>query len=134
VKTVYLTLIVFPLLLAVSCSNETTQEKTARLCTNLATLGSSVANLKSINPNSTMGEFRNAEREVKTAFGEVQTSARDVQDARLDDLQTANNNLDRAIQDIPSNATLQEAVISISDDVLAVEVAQDQLRSGLNCP
>jgi hypothetical protein len=134
VKTVHLTLIVFPLLLAVSCSNETTQEKTARLCTNLATLGSSVANLKSINPNSTMGEFRTAEREVKTAFGEVQTSARDVQEARLDDLQTANNNLDEAIQDIPSNATLQEAVISISDEVLAVEVAQDQLRSGLNCP
>jgi len=57
VRNIYLSLIVLPLLLAVSCSNETTQEKTARLCTNLATLGSSVANLKSTNPNSTMGEF-----------------------------------------------------------------------------
>ena len=133
-RKVHLTLIVLPLLLVVSCSNETTQEKTARLCTNLATLGSSVANLKSTNPNSTMGEFRTAEREVKTAFSEVQASARDVQDARFDDLQAANDNLDRAIEDIPNNATLQEAVISISDEALAVEAAQAQLRSGLNCP
>lgn len=123
-----------PLLLAVSCSNESTQEKTAQLCTDLATLGSAVTNLKNIDPNSTVGDLRTAEREVKTAFSDVQASARDVQDARLDDLESANNNLDKAIQDVPNDATLQDATISISDEALAVEAAQAQLRSGLGCP
>jgi outer membrane murein-binding lipoprotein Lpp len=50
-----------PLLLAVSCSNESTQEKTARLCTDLATLNSAVENLRSLDPNSTVGDLRTAE-------------------------------------------------------------------------
>ncbi|MDX2228158.1 MAG: hypothetical protein NW220_00880 [Leptolyngbyaceae cyanobacterium bins.349] len=123
------------LLLLISCASPqaSTQDKKAELCTNLARLNTSVATLKSMSPNSTVGDLRTARDQVKTAFVDVKASAETVQEAKLADLETAQNNLDRAITNIPNNATLQQASQSVAPQVAAVESAQAQMRSGLGC-
>lgn len=131
-------LVVLPLLLLVSCTtNETaqsTQDKKTELCTNLARFKTAVATLKSISPSSTVGDFRTAQDQVKTTFNDVKNSARNVQDAKAEDLERAYENLDQAVRGVPDTATLQQATESVSDEIAAVEAAEAQMQSGLNCP
>lgn len=137
-------LAVLPLLLLVSCtanetsqstqSTQSTQDKKTELCTNLARFKTSVATLKSMSPSSTVGDFRTAQDQVKTTFNDVKNSARNVQDAKAEDLERAYENLDKAVRDVPNTATLQQATASVSDEITAVETAEAQMQSGLNCP
>lgn len=134
-KRVYIVMAALPLLFAASCAGQqaTTEDKKAELCTNLARLNTSIAALKSMSPNSTVGDFRTARDQVKTAFADVKTSAQSVQESRVADLEVAQNDLDKAITNIPNNATLQQATQSVAPKVAAVEAAQSQMRSGLGC-
>ena len=131
-------LVVLPLLLLVSCTtNETsqsTQDKKTELCTNLARFKTAVATLKSMSPSSTVGDFRTAQDQVKTTFNDVKNSARNVQDAKAEDLERAYENLDKAVRAVPNTTTLQQASASVSDEIVAVEAAEAQMESGLNCP
>jgi hypothetical protein len=124
------------LLVLTSCTSESTPtaaEKQAQLCTDLARFRTAVASLRSLSPNSTVSDLKQAQDQVKTAFSEVKSSAVNVQEARVVELEEAQANLDKAVQEIPETATLQQASESISEEVAAVESAQTQMESGVNC-
>lgn len=131
-----------PLFLLASCANnasqptqmQSTEDKKTELCTNLARLNTAVATLKSISPSSTVSDFRTAREQVKTAFADVKTSAQTVQEAKIADLEQAYQGLDQAIGNVSDSATLNQAAQSIAPNIAAVEAAQTQARSGLNCP
>lgn len=126
-----------PIVLLASCASEpapTTQDKKAALCTDLARFNTAVATLRSMSPSSTVGDFRKAQEQVKTTFANVKSSAKDVQNAKADDLERAYQNLDKAIRGIPNTATLTQAKASVSKEIATVQAAQDQMKSGLNCP
>lgn len=130
-------LITLPLLLLISCTSESPQsieDKKTELCTNLARFKTAVATLKSTSPSSTVGDLKNAQDQVRTTFNDVKSSAQRVQEAKAGELEAAYQNLDKAIQDIPNTATLNQAATSIAPQVAAVEAAQTQLSSGLSCP
>lgn len=132
-----LVLITLPLLLLISCTSESPQsieDKKTELCTNLARFKTAVATLKSTSPSSTVGDLKNAQDQVRTTFNDVKSSAQKVQEAKAGELEAAYQNLDKAIQDIPNTATLNQAATSIAPQVAAVEAAQTQLSSGLSCP
>lgn len=131
-----------PLLLLVSCAGEspqstqspaTTQDTKAELCTNLARLKTSVAGFRSLSPNSTVSDLKTAKENVKMAFGNVKTSAQSVQGAKLAELEAAQQDLEKTIQGIPSTATLQQANATIAPKIAAVEAAESQLKSSLQC-
>lgn len=131
-----------PLIWLVSCTNnasqttqaQSTEDKKMELCTNLARLNTAVATLKSISPSSTVGDFRTAREQVRTAFADVKTSAQAVQDAKIADLEQAYQQLDQTMSSISDSTTLNQAAQSIAPDVAAVEAAQTQAQSGLDCP
>jgi uncharacterized phage infection (PIP) family protein YhgE len=130
-------LAMLPTLFLASCGGESPQslqEKTTQLCTNLARFNTAVASLKSISPSSTVGDLRKAQDRVKATFNELKTSAKQVQTAKVDDLERAHNNLEKTIQNIPNTTTLSQANTMVSTQVAAVEAAQAKLKSGLNCP
>lgn len=136
-KPFNISLTALPLLLLISCASPpqaTTQDKKTDLCTNLARLNTSVATLKSMSPSSTVGDLRKAEEQVRVAYNNVKTSAQTVQEARTADLDRAYAELDKSIKRVPNNATLKQAAQSIAPQVAAVESAQVQMRSGINCP
>jgi uncharacterized phage infection (PIP) family protein YhgE len=128
-----------PLLFLASCSTPQTPqatlpEKKTELCTNLARLNTSIATLRSLSPSSTVGDFKKATEQVKTAYNNVKTSAAAVQEAKTAELDAAYANLDKAITSVPSNATLQQATQSVTPQVQAVQTARDQINTGLQCP
>lgn len=126
-----------PLALLISCTNQSpqsTQDKKAELCTNLARFNTAVATLKSMSPSSTVGDFRQARDQVKTTFAAVKTSAQAVQEAKVAELETAYQALDNSVTSIPDTATLSQAASSIAPQVAAVEAAENQMSAGLNCP
>lgn len=131
-----------PLLWLASCTNnadqttqtQSTADKKTELCTNLARLNTAVATLKSMSPSSTVGDFRTARDQVKTAFANVKTSAQAVQEAKIADLEKAYQALDQAMSSVPNSATLNQAAQSLAPRVADVEAAETQAKSGLNCP
>lgn len=127
---------VLPLVLLVGCTNQvapTTEDKKAELCTNLAQFHTAVATLKSMSPNSTVGDFRQARDRVKTTFDAVETSAQVVQEAKIAELEQAYANLDKAVGSINDSMTIAQATASITPAVAAVEAAQKQVDAGLQC-
>lgn len=126
-----------PLLLLASCTSpsaQSTQDQKTELCTNLARFDTAIATLKSMSPSSTVGDFRKAQEQVKATFVDVKNSARNVQDAKIADLERTYEELDKAVGAIPNTATLNQAAASIAPQVMAVETAEAQVKSGLNCP
>jgi hypothetical protein len=136
----YLVLATLPVILLVSCAGQSTQstpsaqDQKTELCTNLARLNTAVAALKSISPSSTVGDFKAAQDQVKLAFADVKSSARSVQEAKAGELEQAHTALDQAVAAVPATATLNQAAESIAPQVAAVESAEAQMKSGLNCP
>jgi hypothetical protein len=126
-----------PLVLLIGCTAEppqSTQDKKAELCTNLARFNTAVATLKSMSPSSTVGDFKQARDQVRTTFNDVKQSAQTVQEAKVTELEQAYQDLDTAVTAVPDTATLVQARDSIAPQVAAVEAAQSQLDAGLNCP
>lgn len=130
-------LMTLPLFLLVSCTSESPQsiqEKQAELCAQLARFSTAVVTLKSMGPSSTVGDLRAAQDQVRTTFNDVKTTASTVKAAKAEELEQAYTQLDTTVRSIPETATLQQASESIATDVAAVEAAEAQMRSGLNCP
>lgn len=129
-----------PLFLVVSCSSPstppaaTTQDQKAQLCTDLARFNTAVATLTSKGPSSTVGDFRAARDQVKTAFATVKITAASVQDSKIGDLEKAEQDLEKAIAGVPNTATLNQAVTSVTPQVKAVQTAEATMKAGLSCP
>ncbi len=87
-------------LFCAGCATETVPDAEAELCSDLVELNASLARLESLNTSSTMDEFRSAADQVRDDMQQVRSSAADVQEARADELIAAQENLDRAIQDV----------------------------------
>ena len=60
-----------------------------------------------MSPSSTVSDFRGARDEVKTNFEQVKLTAQNVKNAKVAELETAYQDLDSTIQNIPETATLQ---------------------------
>lgn len=136
-KIAYFSIVALPLILLAGCGGQEPQsiaDQQAQLCTDLARLNTSVATLKSMSPSSTVGDFKAARDEVKANFEQVKLTAQNMKAAKVADLETAYQDLDSAIQNIPETATLQQAMSSVAEQVTAVEDARAQMNAELNCP
>lgn len=137
-KFFHVSTIAVPFMMLAACGGgpapQSVADQQAQLCTDLARLNTSVASLKSMGPSSTVSDLRAARDEVKTNFEQVQVTAQNIQEAKVSELETAYQSLDKAIQDIPESATLQQAMTSVSEQIVAVETARDQMNADLNCP
>jgi len=136
-KIAHFSIAALPLMLLAACGSqapESVADQKAQLCTDLARFNTSVATLKSMSPSSTVSDFRAARDEVKANFEQVKLTAQSVQEAKVAELETAYQGLDSAVQSIPETATLQQAMDSVSEQVVAVEDARAQMNTDLNCP
>jgi len=126
-------MIALPLLLA-GCGQPTTAEAEATLCSDLGQLETSLAELAQINANSQVNDLRQARENVANAYKNVQTAAQAVEEARLDDLQMAYDDLDKTVNNISGRETVGEATVQIADGMANVKAARQELSAGLQCP
>lgn len=142
-----LSLVVLPLLLLASCGGntsrnaevqppqaQTVQDKKTELCTNLARFDTAVATLRSMSPSSTVGDIRKAQDQVRTTFNDVKVSSSAVKNAKIEQLERAHQELDKAVKAVPDTATAQQANQSIAPKVSAVQAAENQVKAGVQCP
>jgi hypothetical protein len=126
-------LVALPLVLA-GCAQPNTEEAEADLCTNLADLETALVDLSQINTDSQVRELRTAKENVAKAYQNVQDSAATVEEARLNDLQTAYDEFDKTVNDISGRDTVGEAATSVAASMANIQTAREQLSTGLNCP
>lgn len=127
------TLLLILLLIMVGCGGQSIEEATQEFCQSLVAYGESLANLESISPTSTVGELKDAKKAEQRARQDVEESARDLQEAKLDAIQQAWKDLDTTVDRISNQDTLAEVADQVRQGLANVRSAYDQLGLG-NCP
>jgi hypothetical protein len=116
-------------LLLAACGGPSTQAATQQFCQDLAQVGTSLATLNNIGPDSTVGEVKEARKEVDQAFEQAAASGAQLRDVKLDTVKTAWDALGQTIDDMPDDATLAEAGDAIKQSAAGVQAAYDQLNT-----
>jgi len=115
------------------CVQPSEKEAEAQLCQDLGELGAALENMENTTLRSSVGDIRDGRDQVKSAMEKVRDSAAEVANIRLDRLNAAYEDLDRAVQDLPDDATVPEAIQTIRPYVQAVRDEQRNLYADLNC-
>ena len=115
------------------CVQPSEKEAEAQLCQDLGELGAALENMENTTLRSSVGDIRDGRDQVKSAMEKVRDSAGQVANIRLDKLNAAYEDLDRAVQDLPDDATVPEAIQTIRPYVQAVRDEQRNLYADLNC-
>ena len=119
---------------AVACDDDASEaELTIEVCRDFVDLQAADAAFDTLDENSTLDEIRSVNVAYSNALEEVVDSAADLADVRSEPIEAAYDDLNQAIADISSDATIQEALLSIEDELVAVDNAYDQFFSSLNC-
>ena len=121
------------LLVAVAACGEeqTAEEAKEQLIADLQAFDASAQKLTSLTVSSTVDEAQAAKDEVQAAWDKVVESAADVEDAQIGNVDTAWDDLAKAIDDLPGDAAIGEAAASLKPHLDAVRAAYDDLYNGL---
>ena len=116
-----------------SCSKTTVSDAKEEYCQSLAKLSQAVANLQEISGNSTIKDLKQAQEQVRSAFADIKQAATKLENAKVDRLEEAQGDLQKAINDIPNQFTLIAARKSIADEIAVVITARQDLFTRSQC-
>lgn len=119
---------------AAGCVQPTQEEAQTQLCQDLGELGVALENYDNLTANSTVEDIRDAEDQVTAAMEDVRASADQLADVQVDELDSAYNDLENAVQSLPDDMTAEEALQTISPELQAVRSERQNLLGELNCP
>jgi len=85
----------------------------ADFCDDLGAFGQSLAGLRDLHAGSTKEDLRDAIGAAEQAWEDVKDSGSKLEDVQLDAVEDAFGDLKNAIQDIPDDATLAEALADV---------------------
>ena len=119
---------------AAGCVQPSQEEAQAQLCQDLGKLGVALQDMQGLNATSSVGDIRDARDQVQSAMEDVRSSADQVTNVRVDELNAAYDNLDRAVKSVPDDASVPEALQAIRPEVQGVVNARQNLTTELNCP
>src|SRR5262245_19702486 len=117
----------------VGCNPMSTAEAQAQFCKNLFEFRSAVSTLTKTDASTSVGQLKDAQKRVQQEMVDLQKSAQALRNTKVDDLQKAYTDLDRAISGLPSDATIGQAVTMITPQVRAVETAWNQMGTTARC-
>ena len=117
-KLTLLGLVILLLPLLVACGT-TVESAKADFCDDLGVFSESLGGLRDISIGSTKDDLQDALKNAEDAWGDVKDSAGKLQDVQLDAVENAFDDLKDAIQDIPDDATLADALAAVKDAALA---------------
>jgi hypothetical protein len=136
-KRVVVVVAVLGVCVAVSgCGSNKVSQKEAKqnLCTSLDNFTASIANLQGLSLTSSSAEdLRRAASRVDDAWGQVVADAKDVKNASTDKLQSAYQNLKKAIQNRPTDKPVSQVIAGLQPKLTAFSQAWTQLVNGLGC-
>jgi hypothetical protein len=120
-------------LLLAACNPVSLEDATAQYCQDLEDFQAAVDGLRALTTDSSVEETEAALAAVDDAYDDLARSADILEEAQIDNLDQAYEDLDDAIRDIEGTDTLGEAAASLSTQVDAVDAAWEELYSQ-SCP
>ena len=115
----FLSLTVVLLLSLAGCGQPSVDQAKATFCQDLGEFGTAVVNLRQIDATSTKQELQDATDGVQKAWGDLKNSAGKLQNAQVDGVESAVNDLQKSVDDIPDDATLEQGLVAVRGAALA---------------
>ena len=112
----------------------TPQENVSQACAAAGAYAAALTNFKdTLKPSATVDQVRTARDQVTKTYDEMIKQSQDVAKDRADAVKTAQQNLEKAVKDVPDDATLTQASNSLRDETVKLQAAASDLRSQLKC-
>ncbi|WP_082122691.1 hypothetical protein [Methanoculleus sediminis] len=115
------------------CVQPSEEDAEAQLCQDLEELGAALESMENTSLRSSVGDIRDGRDQVRSAMESVRESAGQLANVRVDELNAAYEDLDQAVQSLPDDLTVVEAIQTIRPQIQAVRDEQRNLYADLNC-
>ncbi|MEV7646628.1 hypothetical protein [Arthrobacter sp. NPDC089319] len=110
------------------------EENVAKACGASDAFTAALQNFRdTLTPDATIDEIRSAREEVSNTFNDLKGATTNVAKDRTDALASAMDELKAAVDDVPDDATVRQAVTSLKNEADNVKSARDGVASELNC-
>ena len=114
-----LSLTVVLLLSLAGCGQPSVDQAKANFCQDLGEFGTAVVNLRQINASSTKQELQDAVSATQQAWDNLKNSAATLENVQVDGVEAAVNDLQKSVDDIPDDATLEQGLVAVRGAALA---------------
>jgi uncharacterized protein YukE len=122
------------LALALSGCASDTADANQEYCDAVASAQSEMTQLKTlITDRATADEIRDQAQSVRDAADQARSGADSLSETIRGDIEAANEAFDKAVDDIPGDATLVQAAAQYQDAVRAWEESVQQIRTEVGC-
>jgi len=108
-------------------------EANTQFCQSVAAYQQTVQAMSTLDANATVGQLKDAQKKADQANQAIVSSAAAVKEAKIDNLQAAQQNLQKTVNSIPDSATVKEAMVSVAPQVKAVNDAAAEVRTSAQC-
>jgi hypothetical protein len=114
--------------------NESTKsEEAASLCTSLQSLETSLTNLTSLPGSASKSDYQNNVTAVQDDWSQVKTDAQAVKSAPMGDLDSAWDSFTSALKNVPSDASVQDAVNDVTQSADQLVSTAKSTASAVSC-
>ncbi len=104
------------------------------VCSAAATYAASLTNFKdTLKPSATLEQVRSAADQVVKAFDDLIKVSADAAKNRVDAVKTAEQKFSAAVNAVPDDATLTQAIDSLRDEAANVQAALSDLTTEAKC-
>jgi len=117
-----------------ACDDEPTQaEANERFCDSVGDLSAALRNLRDLDSDTTVEEYQDERDQVTESYEAMIEAAASVVGLRLEDLEESRDDLQDALDDVPEDATLGEALEAVDDEVDNVARELSQVLNDVDC-
>jgi len=117
-----------------ACSPPSPQENVSQACAAAESLAASVEQFRStLSADATIEQVRSARDDVVASYDALVAEAQDVAQDRKDELETNVEEFQSAVDDVPDDTKLPDAVESLRNESADVGTALDGLEAELQC-
>ncbi len=122
---------------AVACGDDDDSGQSAaeaQLCTSLEGFGAALQQVESVQLGNPEANAQNISvSRVRATWSGVQQSAKDINEADADAIDSALGDLESAVDDLPSGVTVAEAKAQLQPSIDGVNSALTEMRNGIQC-
>ncbi|CAM3247856.1 hypothetical protein NODU109028_06565 [Nocardioides dubius] len=116
-----------------SDDDEKAADNEAKACVAIADFQDAVSEISGLTAASTLEEIREVREGVREAYEDLAEKMDDVAGDREAALKSSYDSFNDAVDDLPDDATLPEAIASLQEESAAIDAAQVAVADDLSC-
>jgi hypothetical protein len=110
------------------------EENVSKACAASDAFAAALQNFRqTLTPDASIDEIRAAREEVSNTYNDLKGAAANVAKDRTDELASATDEFKAAVDAVPDDATVPQAVDSLKNEAAKVDTARQGVASELNC-